>query len=176
MLGVSLRDLYELYPDSDVDVGAEQRALVEHDVIVFQHPLYWYSVPPLLKQWQDLVLEHGWAYGRGGTALSGKLATHMLSAGGGPESYREGGHNNYPLEQFLRPLEQTARLCHMRWLPPYCVHGTHRLTKPQLEVHISAYQRLLAALRDDRLDLTAAERSEGLHDDLEAVIQTPEVV
>ena len=53
--GVTLRDLYEVYPDFDVDVEAEQASLLEHDVVVFQHPLYWYSAPPLLKQWQDLV-------------------------------------------------------------------------------------------------------------------------
>ncbi|MDX1383156.1 MAG: NAD(P)H-dependent oxidoreductase, partial [Thermoanaerobaculia bacterium] len=67
--GVLVRDLYEAYPDLDVDVDAEQRLLAAHDVVIFQHPLYWYSTPALLKEWMDLVLQHGWAYGDGGTAL-----------------------------------------------------------------------------------------------------------
>ena len=64
MEGVRLHDLYEAYPDFLIDVEAEQALLLEHDVIVFQHPVYWYSSPAILKEWQDLVLEHGFAYGR----------------------------------------------------------------------------------------------------------------
>ncbi len=70
--GVTLHDLYEAYPDFLIDVDHEQALLLRHDVIVFQHPVYWYSSPAILKEWQDLVLEHGFAYGRAGTALAGK--------------------------------------------------------------------------------------------------------
>ena len=68
---VEVRSLYELYPDFGIDVEAEQEALTRADTIVWQHPLYWYSVPGLLKHWFDKVLA-GWAYGEGGTALVGK--------------------------------------------------------------------------------------------------------
>ena len=64
-----------------IDVRAEQELLVSHDVIVSQHPFYWYSSPALLKEWQDLVLEHGWAYGRGGTKLTGKILFNAITAG-----------------------------------------------------------------------------------------------
>jgi len=57
--GVTFHDLYEAYPDFYIDVKHEQRLLEAHDIIAFQHPLYWYSTPSLLKEWQDLVLEHG---------------------------------------------------------------------------------------------------------------------
>src|SRR5690349_3159009 len=67
--GVTFRDLYASYPDYMIDVEAEQKALLAHDVIVLQHPFYWYSSPAIIKEWQDLVLENGWAYGPGGTAL-----------------------------------------------------------------------------------------------------------
>ena len=70
--GITLNDLYEEYPAFDIDVAREQALLLAHDVVVFQHPFFWYSTPPLLKQWEDLVLEHGWAYGREGRALTGK--------------------------------------------------------------------------------------------------------
>ena len=70
--GVAVHDLYEAYPEFDIDVRREQELLAAHDVIVLQHPFYWYSAPAILKEWQDLVLEHGWAYGRNGTALRGK--------------------------------------------------------------------------------------------------------
>ncbi|RYY89260.1 MAG: NAD(P)H oxidoreductase, partial [Chitinophagaceae bacterium] len=49
--GVHVQDLYERYPDFDVDVKAEQKLLLRHDIIIWQFPMYWYSIPPLLKQW-----------------------------------------------------------------------------------------------------------------------------
>ena len=66
--GITFRDLYELYPDFVIDVEEEQKLLKEHDVIVWQHPFYWYSAPSLVKEYLDLVLTYGWAYGEGGTA------------------------------------------------------------------------------------------------------------
>ena len=54
--GVTFHDLYELYPDFDVDVPREQELLSAHDAIVLQHPFFWYSTPALVKEWEDLVL------------------------------------------------------------------------------------------------------------------------
>src|SRR5687767_1197669 len=67
--GVTFHDLYERYPDFNVDLEFEKQLLLDHDVIIWHHPFYWYSAPPLLKQWIDIVLEFGWAYGPGGVAL-----------------------------------------------------------------------------------------------------------
>src|SRR5262249_12225989 len=79
--GVTIHDLYEAYPTLSIDVRREQRLLLDHDVIVFQHPFYWYSTPAILKEWQDLVLEHGWAYGHGGTQLRGKITLNAITTG-----------------------------------------------------------------------------------------------
>ena len=46
---VKFHDLYENYPDFNIDVEKEQKLLLDHDVIVWHHPLYWYSSPPILK-------------------------------------------------------------------------------------------------------------------------------
>ena len=80
--GVTLHDLYEAYPDFLIDVAASRRCCGGTTSIVFQHPVYWYSSPAILKEWQDLVLEHGWAYGRAGTALAGKPLLTAVTAGG----------------------------------------------------------------------------------------------
>ena len=61
--GITLHDLYHHYPDMFIDVKREQGLLSEHDIIVFQHPFYWYSCPAIMKEWMDLVLEYGYAYG-----------------------------------------------------------------------------------------------------------------
>lgn len=160
--GVTLHDLYEVYPDYDLDVAREQALLLAHDVVVFQHPFYWYSVPPILKQWQDLVLEHGWAYGHGGTRLHGKWVLHALTAGGRQQAYGPTGYNRFTVRELLAPLEQTARLCGMRFLPPYVVHGTHRMEDADIEREARRYGAFLAALRDGRIDLEAAERMPSL--------------
>lgn len=168
---VELRDLYELYPDLYIDVAAEQAALTRSDAVIFQHPLYWYSTPPIIRQWQDLVLEHGWAYGQGGTALVDKLTFHVVSSGGGAEAYGPEGYNRYTLGEFLRPFEQTARLCSLLWLPPYAVHGTHGLALEDLDRAVADYRALLEAVRDERLDLERARASEALHRDLNKLIR-----
>ncbi|PZV83050.1 flavodoxin-like protein [Algoriphagus aquaeductus] len=69
---IEIRDLYELYPDFNIDIQKEQELLFQHEIIIWHHPIYWYSCPPLLKQWIDLVLEYGWAYGPGGVFLKNK--------------------------------------------------------------------------------------------------------
>ena len=52
-----------------IDVHAEQKLLLDHDIIIWQHPFYWYSAPAIIKEWMDLVLEHGFAYGENGRSL-----------------------------------------------------------------------------------------------------------
>jgi len=108
---VTVRDLYALYPDYEIDVGAEQKLLSEADLLVLHHPLQWYSGPPILKEWIDRVLERGWAYGHGGTALRGKRVLSAVSTGGKLEAYQREGFHGYTVSDFLRPYVRTATLC-----------------------------------------------------------------
>lgn len=162
--GVTLHDLYEVYPDLDIDIEREQELLLQHDTILFQHPFYWYSAPAIVKQWQDLVLEHGWAYGHAGTALKGKRMGNVISAGGSRESYTRGGHHGFTIHEFLLPFRQTANLCNMYYLPPLVIHGTHRMENKDLPFCCQSYRRLLENLRDDRFTQTALEEAEYLND------------
>ncbi len=151
--GVTFADLYAEYPRFDIDIDREQARLAAHDVVVFQHPVYWYSTPALLKEWQDLVLEYGWAYGTGGTALRGKLFLCAVTAGGPEEAYAASGYNRFPLRVLLSPLEQTANLCGMVYLPPFVLFAARRAAEgAALALHAARYRRLLEALRDGRLD------------------------
>lgn len=167
--GLTFHDLYEAYPTFDIDVEHEQELLLTHDIVVLQHPFFWYSTPAIVKQWEDLVLEHGWAYGSAGTALRGKRMLNVITAGGRDAAYRAEGINRHTFRQFLAPIEQTARLCGMRWSPPYVISGTHRLTAPEIQAHAARYRDLLADLHDDRLDLDAADSFDTLNDALPAI-------
>jgi glutathione-regulated potassium-efflux system ancillary protein KefG len=147
---LTLHDLYERYPDFAVDVDAEQALLLGHDIFVWHHPLYWYSAPPLVKQWIDLVLSFGWAYGPGGTALRGKRMGHVVTTGGAAAAYQPDGYHGFTLDEFLRPLQRTVTLCGMSWLPPFAIHGTHRLTEDALEREAERYAIYLTSLAERR--------------------------
>jgi len=109
--GITLHDLYHQYPDMFIDVKREQALLAAHDIIVFQHPFYWYSCPAIMKEWMDLVLEYGYAYGPEAHSLKGKQWLSAITTGGAPESYCSAGYNQRPLLDFLLPFQQTAQLC-----------------------------------------------------------------
>jgi glutathione-regulated potassium-efflux system ancillary protein KefG len=122
-----------------------------------QHPFFWYSVPALLKDWADLVLEHGWAYGAQGDKLRKKIIFNAISTGGPAQAYRAEGLNRFTMRQFLLPWEQTAWLCGMRYLAPFVVHGSFRLASDgDVAPHARRYRQILEALRDDQLDLERA--------------------
>lgn len=121
--GVETRVLYRAYPDGKIDVAQEKASLLSADIIVVQTPFYWYSTPALFKEWQDKVLEYGFAYGEGGDKLKGKMLQIVLSAFGPEEAYRSGGYNNFTIAELLRPIEQTANLCQMKFLPTLALLG-----------------------------------------------------
>ena len=155
--GIEFVDLYATYPRHDIDIAAEQARLLSADVILLQFPLFWYSVPSLLKEWIDLCLEHGFAYGHGGDRLAGKTLMLALTAGGADEAYTPNGYQHYPLRTFLTPLEQTARLCQMQFAAPYVLYGSIKAPGAgQVPAHVAGYERLLMAIRDDRYDLGVA--------------------
>ncbi len=149
---ITFHDLYEAYPDYNIDVDREQQLLIDHDIIVSQHPFFWYSIPPLLKQWIDLVLEHGWAYGSEGKALVGKSALSLISTGGGASAYTENGHNRFTIDQFLAPIEQTWVLCGVKFMPPYTIHGSLLMTTADIEEAARAYHNKLLSMATGQED------------------------
>jgi glutathione-regulated potassium-efflux system ancillary protein KefF len=142
--GVSVRDLYAIYPDFDVDAATEQEAAAQADLLVLLHPIQWYSMPPLQKLWFDEVLAYGWAYGHGGTALQGKDIWLAASTGGPESAYHPTGYNRYFFDAFLPPYEQTATLCGMRFLPPLVMHGARRASEEELDAHTAVFRDRLA--------------------------------
>lgn len=143
MPDVTVHDLYTSYTDYDIDVVAEQRALARAGTLVLQFPVQWYSVPALLKLWLDDVLESGWAFGPGGTALRGKSFLVLASTGGHADSYGADGAHGHGIEEYMLPLEQTAMLCGMCWLPPLILHEANQVDGQALSDHIGRVSSLL---------------------------------
>jgi len=160
---VLIRDMYDLYPDFHIDVKAEQQVLLDNDLIIWQHPFYWYSSPSLLKEWIDLVLEHGFAYGRSGRALMGKQVLSSITTGGRQEAYIPDGNHRFSIRQLLAPFEQTVHLCHMEYLPPFVVHGTHLLDQDGIAEAGKEYRKLLLLLGEGQTELEKIRKNEYIN-------------
>ena len=167
---VTFHDLYEEYPDFYIDIKKEQKLLTENDIIIFHHPLYWYSIPALLKQWEDLVLEHNWAYGSKGNALVGKKLIQVITTGGSSQAYKKNSFNRFTIREFLIPIEQTAVLCGMIYLPPYLIQGTHKLTGNEIETYAADYHKFILNLSQEKIDLNDLLKYETTNDYLEKLI------
>ncbi len=137
-------DMYRRYPDFAVDVEQEQASLLEHDRIIFQFPMYWYSMTPLLKRWLDEVLTYGFAYGSTGNKLEGKDLQVILSVGGHPRFYS--GFDIYAtVYELLRPFQLTANLCKMNYMLPLWMFRADEADEETIE----NYGRRWAASIDD---------------------------
>lgn len=146
--GVTLRDMYAIYPDGVVDVAAEQQALEAADRIVLQFPVYWYSTPALLKSWEDAVLTYGWAYGSEGTALHGKELLVAASTGADADKYQREGVFGYTVTELLRPLQATSNLIGTTFLKPFITSGALAIDEHSLKEAARAYAAEVNAERE----------------------------
>ena len=140
---ITVRYMYDLYPDFNIDVATEQAALLGADRIVLQYPMYWLSCPPLLKKWLDDVLTFGWAYGSTGKALAGKELLVAVSTGGPGDAYSHESSYGYTLTELLRPLQATANMVQMTYLEPFTTTGTLTITDEALAQRAEDYAATL---------------------------------
>ena len=169
--GVTFHDLYEAYPEFDIDVSKEQKLLENHDIIVFHHPFYWYSTPAIIKEYLDLVLEHGWAYGSDGNALKGKYLMNVTTTGGQEKAYCEIGSNRFTVRQLLAPMEQTACLCKMTFLPPFVIHGTFGISKEDVLEQQKKLFSLFDKLMNDEVDIEKIASLHRINSDMSIIIE-----
>jgi len=137
--------LIEAYPDFKINGNYERKLLSDHANVVLQFPLYWYSSPAIIKEWLDEVLSRGWAYG-GGQALVGKKIMLAITTGGPEKVYQHDGANRFTINEFLRPFEQTANLCGMKWEEPFVMFGVHYLDEESIKLHCVSYQEKIRNL------------------------------
>jgi len=127
-------DLYATYPDMLIDARAEQARLVAADLVVWQHPIHWFGMPPLMKQWLDEVLTLHWAHGPGGSALQGKRLWVVAST-----PRREDRRVWWPA------YERIAQECGMHLLEPFILEGLRERPRLELDLAVQSYrQRLMS--------------------------------
>jgi len=160
----TFHDVYQEYPNFDIDIKREQLLLSQHDIIIWHHPLYWYNCPPLMKQWIDMVLEYGWAYGKNGDALKDKIIFQVITTGANRNSYCQTGFNRFKFPSFLYAFNQTAKVCNMLYFPPFVIHGTFKITKKDIENIGLVYKNLLCYLERNTVEVNEIIEYEYLND------------
>jgi putative NADPH-quinone reductase len=123
-LELEIRDIHNLYPEFKIDCKAEQDALLRHQTIVFQYPIYWYNMPAILKQWFDLVFSYQFAYGSKGDKLKGRNFVPSFTVGAPEDEYTTLGNHHFRVHEFCKNLEQTAYYAQMNYVDPIYFHGT----------------------------------------------------
>ena len=136
-----VRNLDELYPDlNKIDVAAEQKALVEADVVIFQHPIFWFNVPSALKRWMDEVLKYGFAYGTGGDKLHGKKFIHSFTTGASADDYA--GELGMALSDSVRA---TVNYCGMDYVQVFPLYGQPAVTSSNVAQEAKTHAEKLVA-------------------------------
>ncbi|MFP5071121.1 NAD(P)H-dependent oxidoreductase [Pseudonocardia nantongensis] len=122
------------------DVRAEQEKLKSADALVVQFPLWWYSVPAILKGWFDRVFLKDFAYGiedpqhpgrtlrYGDGNLAGRRALVVTTAGGRAPALGPRGLNGDIAELLFPLLHGTLFYVGMEVLPPVVVPGANRVS------------------------------------------------
>lgn len=108
---ILVRDIAKLYPDFKINTDTEQTSLLEADVIIFQFPLYWYSVPGILKEWMDNIFVKGFAFGKDGHKLKDKKLLVSITAGSSGKLYPK-----ETIEKIVFPFKGLADYCKMNYL------------------------------------------------------------
>lgn len=136
--GFTVRDMYGKYPDFNIDVDHERQILEQTDRIVFQFPIYWYSSPALVKQYEDDVFTGNWAY-NGGKALLDHEWLLAVSPGANQAAYQEDGRIRYRLPELLRPFQATSVLIKTKFLTPFVSYNASNMTDDELTARVHAY-------------------------------------
>ncbi|MFC9062596.1 NAD(P)H-dependent oxidoreductase [Streptomyces sp. NPDC057074] len=140
------------------DVRAEQEKLLWADTVVFQFPLWWYSMPAILKGWVDRVFTFRFAYGVGehsdtkygerygeGT-LAGRKALLSVTIGGQESHYGARGING-PIEDLLFPIHHGILYYPgIEAVPSFVVYGADRMTVEDYPDVAKAWERRLLTL------------------------------
>ncbi|MGE4261072.1 NAD(P)H-dependent oxidoreductase [Shewanella sp.] len=139
----------------NADIKAEQQKLLWADTVIFQFPLWWFSMPAIMKGWFDRVYAHGFAYGVGEFSdsrwgdrygegvMTGKRAMLLVTTGGWDSHYSSRGING-PIDDLLFPIQHGCLFYPgFSVLPPLVLY---RVQKMQPSAFTEACQQLAQRL------------------------------
>jgi len=123
------------------DIKREHQLLHEADLIIFQFPLWWESMPALMKGYIDRVFSMGWAYG-GGKALAGKSV--LVSTTTGAPDFVWIPENRWTIKDTFKHLfVGTFKLCGMQSLEPFIAYSAKRMSEEDKNLTFEKYKQYL---------------------------------
>lgn len=130
---------------SNLDIDYEKQLLQEHDRIIFQFPLYWYSAPASLKKWQDNVLTRTFTYKEDEGLLRDKEFGIVTSIGNSLDHFQAGGFENYSLSEILIPYQALAKRSGMNFIKPLIIDQFSYMNEAaKLDLYLN-YQKYITA-------------------------------
>ncbi|KAA8732164.1 NAD(P)H-dependent oxidoreductase [Acinetobacter qingfengensis] len=151
---LEVRHIYDLYPDYKIDVTAEQTALLKHDLVILQYPMYWFNMPAILKIWFDQVFTYQFAYGSQGDKLKHKKLLASLTVGQ-PEHNFIVEQNFHLMESFLKAVKASAQYAQMDYIDPIFLYDIATVTghsKIQIQTKAKAHSQYLNTLINTLID------------------------
>lgn len=132
------------------DIAAEQAKLAWCDLVILQFPLWWFSVPAVLKGWFDRVLTPGFAYGGGrlfeAGPLRGRKALVSVTTGGLPELFAHNGRYGN-IENMLHHVHYgTLAFCGFEVLPPFVAHAPARISQDARTALLGEFRHRLQSI------------------------------
>ena len=133
------------------DIRAEQDKLERADAVIFQFPIWWFSMPAIMRGWVDRVFSMGWAYGgehgiydRAG--LKGRRAMLSLTTGGPETMWTETGINGR-IDEILYPLNHgVLAFVGFEVLTPFIAWQPARVTAESRASYLDAFTVRLASI------------------------------
>lgn len=127
------------------DIADEIGKMLAADVIIFHTPIWWFSVPAVLKGWFDRVLAMGVAWDGGKIydqgLLRGKSAMLCVVAGGPKEYYQVSGKHQATMQQILHPIQHgTFAFCGLDVIEPFIVYNSLGLDNQACNDVLKEYQ------------------------------------
>lgn len=147
---ITIHEIYQAYPDWNIDVSREQELLEAYDHIILQFPLYWYSYPPLLKKWFDDVFTYGGAYGSSGNKLHGKKLSLAMSIGDKKENYSPEGSVSFTVDEVIAPFKASINHVGGIALPYFAVFGaSFQATDEEINQSAKDYIRYIRKVKNE---------------------------
>ena len=129
------------------------------DILIFNFPLWWFSLPAILKGWVDRVFAMGFVYGAGkGTYENGvfknKTAFVTMTTGGPEQSYAIDGKNG-DIDTILFPIHHGMfYFTGMTVLAPFISWGPSRASENELKSELGRYKAYLEKLDSQKVIYT----------------------
>lgn len=136
---LEVRDIFQLYPDYKIDVSAEQEALLRHDTIILQYPMFWFNMPAILKLWFDEVFTYQFAYGSQGDKLKDKKVIISMTVGQ-KEADMVNERENL-IDSFLKAVQYSIQYTQMQLSATYLLYEVSPLSgNPETKIKLEAVE------------------------------------